>query len=90
MVVLDQPQTDRNGIGMVPLVVVPIIIFGRRVRRLSRSSQDRVATVELLWERLCRISRLSRIQSGRGCPAVYGHAENAFRTGIHRSASVRC
>lgn len=32
-------------IGAVPLVVVPILIYGRRVRRLSRSSQDRVANV---------------------------------------------
>lgn len=31
-------------IGM-PLVMVPILVFGRRVRRLSRSSQDRVADV---------------------------------------------
>ncbi len=30
---------------MVPLVVLPIIVFGRRVRRLSRESQDRVADV---------------------------------------------
>ncbi|MGH8598914.1 MAG: ABC transporter transmembrane domain-containing protein, partial [Gammaproteobacteria bacterium] len=29
----------------VPLVFVPIIVFGRRVRRLSRASQDRVAEV---------------------------------------------
>ncbi|TBW50572.1 ATP-binding cassette domain-containing protein [Marinobacter halodurans] len=29
----------------VPLVVAPILIFGRRVRRLSRQSQDRVADV---------------------------------------------
>lgn len=27
----------------VPIVVMPIVIFGRRVRRLSRESQDRVA-----------------------------------------------
>ncbi len=29
----------------VPLVVAPILIFGRRVRSLSRSSQDRIADV---------------------------------------------
>ncbi len=29
----------------VPLVVVPIILFGRRVRRLARASQDRVGDV---------------------------------------------
>lgn len=30
---------------LVPLVVLPIIIFGRRVRRLSRVTQDRIADV---------------------------------------------
>ena len=29
----------------VPLVVVPIILFGRRVRKLARASQDRVGDV---------------------------------------------
>jgi len=29
----------------IPLVVAPILIFGRKVRKLSRSSQDRVADV---------------------------------------------
>jgi ATP-binding cassette, subfamily B, bacterial len=30
-------------LGGLPVVVLPIILFGRRVRRLSRTSQDRVA-----------------------------------------------
>ena len=30
-------------LGGVPLVVVPIVLFGRRVRRLARISQERVA-----------------------------------------------
>ncbi|MEG0881643.1 MAG: ABC transporter transmembrane domain-containing protein, partial [Janthinobacterium sp.] len=30
-------------IGLLILVVVPIIVFGRRVRKLSRDSQDRIA-----------------------------------------------
>ena len=30
---------------VVPLVIVPIVVIGRRVRRLSRTSQDRVADV---------------------------------------------
>src|SRR5690606_32386864 len=29
----------------IPLVIVPILLFGRRVRELSRQSQDRVAVV---------------------------------------------
>ena len=31
--------------AVVPFVVMPIVIFGRRVRRLARSSQDRVGDV---------------------------------------------
>ncbi|MSO71009.1 MAG: ATP-binding cassette domain-containing protein [Alphaproteobacteria bacterium] len=30
---------------VVPLVVVPIVVFGRNVRKLSRASQDRIADV---------------------------------------------
>ena len=29
--------------GLLVLVVVPIVLFGRRVRTLSRASQDRIA-----------------------------------------------
>ncbi|SNB67958.1 ATP-binding cassette, subfamily B [Arboricoccus pini] len=35
---------------VVPLVVVPIVVIGRNVRRLSRQTQDRVATVSALAE----------------------------------------
>lgn len=31
--------------ALLPLVILPIMIFGRRVRRLSRDSQDRVADI---------------------------------------------
>ena len=30
---------------IVPVVVLPIVVFGRRVRRLSRASQDRIADI---------------------------------------------
>ena len=30
-------------IGLLALVIVPIVVLGRRVRRLSRASQDRIA-----------------------------------------------
>ncbi len=32
-------------IGCVPVILMPILIFGRRVRNLSRSSQDSIASV---------------------------------------------
>ncbi len=35
---------------VIPVVVVPIVLLGRRVRRLSRASQDRVADIGTLVE----------------------------------------
>jgi ATP-binding cassette subfamily B protein len=35
---------------MVPVVIIPIVFFGRRVRRLSRASQDRIADVSAYAE----------------------------------------
>ncbi|MFN9945166.1 MAG: ABC transporter transmembrane domain-containing protein, partial [bacterium] len=37
------PRLTFFTFAVLPLVVVPIIVFGRRVRALSRDSQDRVA-----------------------------------------------
>ena len=35
---------------VIPLVVVPVIVFGRRVRRRSRDSQDRLADLALFGD----------------------------------------
>lgn len=45
MLVVTSPRLSGLVLLLVPLVVVPIVVFGRRVRRLSRASQDRVADV---------------------------------------------
>jgi ATP-binding cassette, subfamily B, bacterial len=45
MLMVTSPRLTGFVFLVVPLVVVPIIIFGRQVRRLSRDSQDRVADV---------------------------------------------
>ena len=39
-----------TGIVMIgiPLVVIPLVVFGRRVRNVSRSSQDRVASIAVI------------------------------------------
>lgn len=42
---------------IVPLVVVPILFFGRRVRRLSRRSQDRIADVGAYAEEMINAIR---------------------------------
>ena len=45
MLAVTSPKLSGWVALVVPLVVVPIIVFGRKVRRLSRASQDRVADV---------------------------------------------
>nr|WP_247881354.1 ABC transporter transmembrane domain-containing protein [Skermanella sp. TT6] len=45
MLVITSPKLTGLVFLVVPLVVVPIVVFGRRVRKLSRESQDRVADV---------------------------------------------
>jgi ATP-binding cassette, subfamily B, bacterial len=43
MLVVTSPRMAGMVALVVPLVVIPIVVFGRRVRRLSRETQDRVA-----------------------------------------------
>ncbi len=43
MLFITSPKLAAMIIGLVPVVVIPILIYGRKVRRLSRANQDRVA-----------------------------------------------
>jgi len=45
MLVVTQPTLSAMVIIGIPVVVAPMLIYGRRVRRLSRLSQDRIAEV---------------------------------------------
>ena len=45
LLIITNPKLTSIVMLAVPLIVAPIIFFGRRVRRLSRLSQDRVADV---------------------------------------------
>ncbi|MET1076462.1 MAG: ABC transporter transmembrane domain-containing protein [Pseudomonas sp.] len=45
LLVQTNPKLSAIVLVALPLVIVPILLFGRRVRRLSRLSQDRVADV---------------------------------------------
>jgi ATP-binding cassette subfamily B protein len=70
----------------VPLVVAPIVLFGRRVRKLSRASQDRVADVGAYVDEA--LHEIRTVQA-------YGHedqdrqrfgdrVEEVFATGVRR------
>src|ERR1700691_3894660 len=72
---------------LIPLVIGPIIIVGRRVRKLSRAAQDRIAdTSSLVDETLNAIQTvqaftLEELQSRRYAEAV----ERSFEAAIRRS-----
>ncbi len=72
--------------AVLPAMLLPMFLFGRRVRRLSRDSQDRVAdTSGLAGETLNAIQTvqaftLEELQMSRYDSAV----EDSFRTGIRR------
>jgi len=64
----------------VPLVVLPILIFGRRVRRLSRESQDKVADVGVyVSETLLGIKTVQAFNHQAQDKVRFGyHVESAF------------
>ncbi|HIF50889.1 MAG TPA: ATP-binding cassette domain-containing protein [Thiotrichaceae bacterium] len=43
MLFITSPKLTSMIIILIPVVVVPILVYGRKVRRLSRANQDRVA-----------------------------------------------
>jgi len=43
MLAITSPRLTAMIVGLVPIVLVPLVVLGRRVRRLSRASQDRIA-----------------------------------------------
>jgi ATP-binding cassette subfamily B protein len=71
---------------MVPVVVMPIVFFGRKVRALSRASQDRIADVSAhAGETLNAVQTVqSFTQEARESSRFRGLTENAFTTSVHR------
>ena len=43
MMIVTSPQLSALVVGAIPLIVLPIIVFGRRVRKRSRAAQDTLA-----------------------------------------------
>jgi ATP-binding cassette subfamily B protein len=70
----------------VPLVVAPIVFFGRRVRKLSRASQDRIADVgATATEKLNAIPTIQAFtQEDAERRAFASVSENAFRAAVRR------
>ncbi len=83
---ITNPKLSSIVIIAVPVVVVPILIFGRRVRTLSRSSQDKVADLgSYVGEALHNIKTVQAFNHQQIDKQIFGdHVESAFNVAIKR------
>lgn len=86
MLFVTSPKLTAIILLVIPVVLVPIIVFGRRVRTLSRASQDTVAdTSSLAQEVLNAMQTVQAYTAERYEGQRYEVAvENAFTTALRR------
>jgi ATP-binding cassette subfamily B protein len=87
MLVVTHPYVMTLVLLAVVLVVLPAMVFGRRVRRLSRASQDRVADSSAIAAEV--LNAIPVVQSHaaeqREATRFSAATENAFLTGVRRT-----
>jgi len=89
MLVATNPRLMLTVIVIIALVVLPAMLIGRRVRRLSRASQDRIAdTSGIAAEVLNAIPIVQSFTQEHAEAARFSSAnENAFTTSIRRTGT---
>jgi ATP-binding cassette, subfamily B, bacterial len=85
--IITNPWVMTQVLGILVLVVLPSLYFGRRVRKLSRASQDRVAdSSAIAAEVLAEIPVVqSYVQEGREAQRFDVSTENAFEVARKRT-----
>ncbi len=83
---ITNPKLTSLVLLSVPLVVVPIIVFGRRVRNLSRTTQDKIASVgSFVGEAAKNIKVLQAFNYQERDKALFArHVESAFDISVRR------
>ena len=86
LLVVTNPKLSLVVVASAPLVVAPIVMFGRRVRELSRSSQDGIARVgSYAGEALRHIKVVQAFNHQRHDVAAFAaRVEDAFRVAVAR------
>ena len=87
MLIVTNPVVMTQVLGILVIVVLPSLYFGRRVRRLSRASQDRIAdTSAIAAEVLNAIPVVqSYTQEAREAKRFDAATEAAFGTAVKRT-----
>jgi len=89
MLVATSPRLMLTVLGIIVLVVLPSVVIGRRVRKLSRASQDRIAdTSGIAGEVLNAIPIVQSFVQEHAEARRFGDAnEVAFATSIRRTGT---
>ena len=85
--VVTNPYVMTQVLGVLVLVVLPSLYFGRRVRKLSRASQDRVADSSAIAAEVLNAIPVVQayVQEGREATRFDESTENAFETARRRT-----
>ncbi len=87
MLVVTNPRVMTQVLAILVLVVLPSIYFGRRVRKLSRASQDRVADSSAIAAEVLNAIPVvqSHVQEEREAKRFDTATEHAFATAVKRT-----
>jgi len=87
MLVVTNPYVMTQVLGILVLVVLPSLLFGRRVRRLSRASQDRVADSSAIAAEVLNSIPVVQgfVQEPREAARFGRSTEEAFETALKRT-----
>ena len=85
--VITNPYVMTQVLGILVLVVLPALVFGRRVRKLSRASQDRVADSSAIAAEVLNAVAVvqSYTQEAREARRFDASTEAAFATALKRT-----
>ena len=80
------PQLTVGLVLVIPLVVIPLTVFGRKVRAISRSSQDRVADIGAMVTEVLSAMKIVQgfNQEAREAERFAGAVEDSFDTARRR------
>ena len=79
MMVISSPKLSGFVLAAIPLIVIPLVAFGRRVRRLSRGAQDTLAEASAYASELVGSIRTVQAYTNEGI------ANARFAAGVERS-----
>ncbi len=87
MLIVTNPVVMTQVLAILVLVVLPSLYFGRRVRGLSRASQDRIADSSAIAAEVLNAVPVvqSYLQEGREADRFAASTERAFGTAVRRS-----